>query len=404
MKKITLLFFASALYCGKMNAQTSITFKPGPAIGEDASISTNVALSCNGWENTPNPNATEFNINTWTYGGQGCDTGTVRGLLRFSELATIPTTAIITNATLRLYTPSTSTSYGNSFYQNSPHPNSNQTLIKRVTQSWNEATVTWSTMPTTTTTNQILTPNSTVQWNWIFQDNSTDLRDIVQFMVSNPSQNFGFMLQQNTETARRAMLFASSDHANAALWPELEVTYTTEDTCNTNFSYTFTTEMPNQVSFQAALPNGTDYEWIIAGANSLGPGAVYTFSGAGSYDVCLEQNISAQKCPVTCVKVCIDGGLGVKGNNFLQGFSTNIAPNPTKNKWNISVNAPQSADAVIELIDVSGKRIVVEDFRLKAGTNTAAIDVTPFASGIYFMKISTKQGGGIISNNKLVKD
>jgi hypothetical protein len=58
------------------------------------------------------------------------------------------------------------------------------------------------------------------------QDYVMDVTSMVQDMVTNPSSNYGFMLQLINEQYYRCMLFASSDHANANLHPKLEICYT----------------------------------------------------------------------------------------------------------------------------------------------------------------------------------
>ena len=44
-------------------------------------------------------------------------------------------------------------------------------------------------------------------------------------MVAYPERNFGFLLKLETEEYYRAIVFASNDHSNSALWPELTITY-----------------------------------------------------------------------------------------------------------------------------------------------------------------------------------
>jgi hypothetical protein len=70
------------------------------------------------------------------------------------------------------------------------------------------------------------------------EDYVIDVTAMVQGMVTNPSSNYGFMLQLITEQYYRILVFASSDHPNAALHPKLEICYTvsnlTVTTTNTN--------------------------------------------------------------------------------------------------------------------------------------------------------------------------
>jgi gliding motility-associated-like protein len=223
----------SAENCPCNSVLTTVKFKPNATIGQDAWISTSYGCIMYGaGETQPNEtlnkgNDPEFFISDWTFNGNGCPHGTHRSLLKFAELSTIPTNATIIRAELKLYGVPSSAMYGNSCYSGSGYNSycPNTSYIQKVTSAWNEQTVTWNTQPTTTTVNQITVPQTTTQWNWNFTDSSANLIVMVQDWVSNPSQNFGVMMKLVTENYYRGVVFASSDHPNAALHPELTVTY-----------------------------------------------------------------------------------------------------------------------------------------------------------------------------------
>lgn len=158
----------------------------------------------------------------WTFYANGCNSGTMRSFIRFTDVSTIPAGATIVSAQLELFGFPTGTLYrDNSYYPGSPHP-TNPGWVKRVTSTWSESTVTWNTQPTTTTTNQLAIPASATQYNW---NQALNVTTLIQDMV-NSGQNFGFMLQLQTEAHYRGVHFASSDHATPALRPRLTVTYT----------------------------------------------------------------------------------------------------------------------------------------------------------------------------------
>ena len=205
----------------------TVRFKPDSTVGQDAYISTNQSGPCTVWQNENHGNHYDIMSIDWTYNAQGCSRGTTRSLLKFVELATIPVNAIITHAELKLYGVSASDNYGNSCFPNSPYSSycPNTSFIQRVTSNWNEKTVTWNTQPTSTTVNQITIPQTTSQWNWNFTDSSANLLAMVQDWVKNPATNFGFMMRLETENYYRSLIFASSNHSDTALHPELIVTY-----------------------------------------------------------------------------------------------------------------------------------------------------------------------------------
>jgi len=219
----------SSVFC---QTQITVTFKPDSTIGQDAIIWTtgNCILDGNTQPNTYMNFGKDNTLcaNTWTHNAQGCPTGTNRTLLKFDELSTIPTTATIIKAKLKLYgLPPGTVSIDNSCYPGSPYNSycPNTSFIQQVTSAWNEQTVTWNTQPTTTTVNRITIPQTTYQWNWDFMDSSANLLAMVRDWVQNPATNYGFMMRLETEAHYRAIRFASSDHPNSALHPELTVVY-----------------------------------------------------------------------------------------------------------------------------------------------------------------------------------
>jgi hypothetical protein len=79
-------------------------------------------------------------------------------------------------------------------------------------------------MPSVSTGNQAYLPASTSVTQDYININVTAL---VQDMVTNPATNYGLMLQLVTEQFYRKLIFASSDNADPAKHPLLEICYTT---------------------------------------------------------------------------------------------------------------------------------------------------------------------------------
>ena len=233
MKNILLLL--AIAFCSSVFSQTiTVTFKPDAETGKNARIYTNYGCTHNGniipTDDMNFRHVSDLGAAVWTFSALGCSEGVFRGLLKFDELSTIPQSVRIISAELKLYgNPSYSTgiSVGNSVFPGSPYNSygSNQSSILRVTGDWDDRTVTWNTQPTTTTNNKITIPQTTSQWSWNFSDSSENLVAMIQDMVTNPETNFGFMIKLDTESLYRSVQFASSNHSNRALHPELTVTY-----------------------------------------------------------------------------------------------------------------------------------------------------------------------------------
>jgi len=167
--------------------------------------------------------ADEIHVLAWTTGG---DIVIQRSLLRFEELAQIPTNATVKQATLYLYGLSSSAQLpqGNSYYPGSPYDDfgANDSYVQKITSSWNEKTVTWNAMPSFTLTNESLIPPSTKQWN---NNTSADVTKIVKTCVQKPASNHGFMLSLTNENIYHSYGFYASETTMASKRPKLVITY-----------------------------------------------------------------------------------------------------------------------------------------------------------------------------------
>ena len=188
-------------------SQTSITLKPGGEEGIDATIrslspDTNYGeypdLSPRAWTNSLNPITTSE-------------------LLKF-DLSIVPTDATIVSAELSLFFNPTSSNG----YEHSCLSGPNTLLIQKITDEWDENTVTWNNQPNTVTTNQVTVPQT-----WEGQQDYLyiDVTDLTIDIFQNQSANYGMMLRLNNEIYYRRMIFASSDHTDDALHPQLTITY-----------------------------------------------------------------------------------------------------------------------------------------------------------------------------------
>lgn len=209
--KIKLLFFALSAFICKVNfSQTLLVLKPGAAAGKDALIAG--CIPC-GYDNSNYGAHKDFLACAWTNGG---NFSPARGLLEF-DLSAIPVGSTILNASLSLFHYNSLSNPGHSTLSGP-----NTALLQRIIQPWGETTVTWNNQPAATSVNEVtLSASTSTNQNYT----NINVTGLVQDMVNNPTQSFGFMFRQQTETIYRSMLFASSDLENPALWPELKVVY-----------------------------------------------------------------------------------------------------------------------------------------------------------------------------------
>jgi hypothetical protein len=186
---------------------------------------------------------------TWTCNSVLCH---MEGLLWF-DLSFIPSTATIDSAFLKLYADANNTNTG--IFGQPMYGTNNAGWVRRITQSWNENTVTWNTQPVTTTQNQAALPQSTAA----VQNYIANVRDMVQDMINNPSSSFGFMLvEQNQTTWYNSLIFGSKENSNPNLAAHLKVCYTDAASIPT----------VNHENNLSVFPNPASNELIISGMKS----------------------------------------------------------------------------------------------------------------------------------------
>lgn len=198
---LVLLFL---LFSGKLFSQTTLVFQPDAACGKDALVTS--LLPDNNYATHK-----DFLACKWTNGGTPV---AVRSFVSFN-LSGIPMGTVITSATLELFHYNSISNIGHSTLSGP-----NDASIYRVTQPWDENTLTWNTQPTTTAINSLFVPVSSTTT----EDYALNVTALVQDMINDPANSFGFMFRQNLEVHYRSMLFASSDMTNPAKHPKLTIT------------------------------------------------------------------------------------------------------------------------------------------------------------------------------------
>ena len=188
---------------------------------EDATISEN------------NPDVAQGDVYAIISGTDGPDQGTLRNraLLKFDLGANIPSNAIVTSATLTLTMVKT------------PRADSLWFSLHKVLLDWSENAVTWTNRVTPPSpwsapggvppmdyssliTQSNLIFGSTVPTGFTFVSNPGMVAD-VQDWVSNPTNNFGWILICESEALERTKrFFASSENVNTTNRPSLEVQFT----------------------------------------------------------------------------------------------------------------------------------------------------------------------------------
>jgi hypothetical protein len=194
---------------------SSLVLQPDSATGKDATIFfiTSQTTSKGTTNSTNYVYDRDLPAMEWTYQGSP---GRKKSLIEFN-LSSIPVTAIIISAKLSLFH-----SVGSADGGHNPLSGSNEGVIQRVLSSWDQTTVTWNNQPAVTDSNKVLIPASTSPTEDYLD---IDVKLMVQDMVTNPGTNHGFLLSILNPVYYRQLIFASSNHPNAALHPKLVVEY-----------------------------------------------------------------------------------------------------------------------------------------------------------------------------------
>jgi len=198
---------------------TIVTLRPGLKDGQDTYVSKIDADPNDG--NTNVNYANDLLASKFYYYGQ---LATQRGYIKFdSLLKKVPATATIISAKLFLYGKSSSLSFptGNSYYPGSSNPENPCWVQRVIGKNWQESTITWNTMPGTTTAGQATLPASKSQWNY---NAVVDVTTIVKNMLS-LQKNFGFCIKMKTESPTRVVIFSTSESSDISLRPKLQIRY-----------------------------------------------------------------------------------------------------------------------------------------------------------------------------------
>lgn len=212
MKHLSIIILGvfAALCPIHLSSQISLTLQPDSELGKDAHINSNFPSTNYGSERGVYSAG-------WTWSAQY---GTVRSFIEFDQ-SSIPANATILSANLSLFNDT-----GNTLVlTNGKHSNltaSNTSYVSRVTEPWKESLINWNNQPSFTEVGQVPLNQSTSP-NQDYQN--IDVTSIVQYFVSNPSENHGFVLRLQTEVNYAALIFASSDNINSKSHPKLEITY-----------------------------------------------------------------------------------------------------------------------------------------------------------------------------------
>jgi PKD repeat protein len=265
-------------------SQTTIILQPGHDDGKDAVIGTYY----------PDQNYyyhIDYIAMAWTIGG---DPYVDRSLIEF-DLSVVPSGASIINVSLSLYnSPDPTNNHGEHSSLSGP----NTCWLQRITDEWDEYTVTWNNQPSTTTLHQV-TLKQSVDPHQDYED--IDVTQLIKDIIDNPETGHGIMIRLITEEYYRCMIFASSDHPDPSLHPKLAITFIAPVA---DFSYI----LENKTVYFNNLSQWADtFLWDFGdGIQSIQENPVHAYQQFGDYEVTLiASNQSFADTVTKVVRVCL---------------------------------------------------------------------------------------------------
>jgi hypothetical protein len=158
----------------------------------------------------------DIHIYSWTQVGV---LNVNRVLIDFN-LDEIPKSARIESAYLSLYFNPTS-AY-NKVGGNKGNQGPDSIVIQRVTSDWNENDVTWNRQPETTKENQVIIGKLDSP---IADYTDIDITNIIQDIVNSENGRYGILIRHKDEIPYNVVFFASSNHPDIKLHPNLRIYY-----------------------------------------------------------------------------------------------------------------------------------------------------------------------------------
>lgn len=419
MIKYIILFLAFTLI---QFAQEQLVLKPGPDEGKDAWFWSYPQYRDDNW-GVPRPGNfgthNVFRAEAWIWFNSG-RTDTLRGTIEF-DLSQLPEGAILDSAKLNLFY------YSNPGY--TKQEGENACYIERVIQPWEESVVTWNNQPATTEVDRIMLPPSESATS----DYSIDVTNFTQFFIENPDSNFGLMFKMVEEMEYRGLTFASSDHKDETLWPELVLYYHADesnefkinfrqmnphvgqnlyirfvdqshlnevhrDTILISANFDYTTDKLEEgtsyyVDFFADLNNNsqydpppTDHAWRLE---------VDSTSAVDSVEFIHNINFTDIEWPVST-------SVGDEEINYTFKLEQNY-PNPFNPTTSIEFSLPSNGEVQLTVYDTLGREVTFTEFgRMSAGLHSVEFDAAKLSSGVYFYKLNFK-GQSLIKKMTLIK-
>lgn len=194
--------------------------------------------------------------------------------------------------------------------------------------------------------------------------------------------------------------------------------------CNSNFKLQMTTSTSgNYTTGQVFLEstNAPDLYKVDWGDGTTGDVMTsHTYTGTGSYKICVTQFENGKPKCTTCLEICIpklaDSGNGRKQPSLksplkeisaaakgekgpVAGKGFQLAPNPAADLVEIKMNLDKKSNISVTVTDASGKVLLRSTETIDAGPQSLTLNTEKLIRGVYTVEVTSEQA---VSQQKLM--
>lgn len=133
---------------------------------------------------------------------------------------------------------------------------------------------------------------------------------------------------------------------------------------------TLTPTQAKEVIAQTAIVDTFTGALPAAGTNLWGHGKINAYQAVIAAEALLSGLVDASKKWLNCL----------------------VFPNPAKNKFTLEYDSPVSENIAVNLYDINGRVLLSDSWNVSPQTNRKSIDINSFSSGVYFIRLNSKNG------------
>lgn len=146
----------------------------------------------------------------------------------------------------------------------------------------------------------------------------------------------------------------------------------------------------------APVAGATSYAWLVTGGATITP-APSGLSATVNYNTAVSSSAVVRANAINACGASSHALFNVsvslfcrQGNSVIDGPSDFIAyPNPTTGKLTLSFNSESVKDCMVEIEDLVGKIMLIENVKLETGNNLHELDLSSYAKGMYFLSVKS---------------